>query len=70
MQIDYSKLLLKIRVSMNLSQEALAERLNVSFATINRWENEQYEATRRHIQQILDLCDEVGIRIKEHIWII
>ena len=65
MQIDYSKILLKIRARMNLSQEALAERLNVSFATINRWENEQYEPTRRHIQQILDLCDELGIRIKE-----
>lgn len=39
MQIDYSKILLKIRARMNLSQEALAERLNVSFATINRWEN-------------------------------
>lgn len=53
---------------MNLSQEALTERLNVSFATINRWENEQYEPTRRHIQQTLDLRDEIGIRIKESIY--
>ena len=64
MRIDYSKILLKIRARMNLSQEALAERLNVSFATINRWENEQYEPTRRHIQQIIDLCEKEGIKIK------
>lgn len=63
MQIDYSKTLIKLRARMNLSQEALAERLNVSFATINRWENEQYEPTKKHMQQILDLCEEVGIRI-------
>lgn len=63
MQIDYSKILLKLRARMNLSQEALAEKLNVSFATINRWENEQYKPTKRHIQQIINLCDEVGIKI-------
>lgn len=65
MKIDYSKILLKIRARLNLSQEALAERLNVSFATINRWENEQYEPTKKHIQQILDLCEEIGIKIKQ-----
>ena len=63
MKVDYSRVLLKLRARMNLSQEALAERLNVSFATINRWENEQYEPTKRHIQQILDLCDEEDIKI-------
>lgn len=63
MKIDYSKILIKLRACMNLSQEALAEKLNVSFATINRWENEQYEPTKRHIQQIINLCDEVGIKI-------
>ena len=63
MRIDYSKILLKIRARINLSQEALAKRLNVSFATINRWENELHEPTRIHIQQTLDLRDEIGIRI-------
>lgn len=30
MKVDYSKILIKLRARMNLSQEALAERLNVS----------------------------------------
>lgn len=64
MKIDYSKILIKLRARMNLSQEALAEMLNVSFATINRWENEQYEPTKRHIQQIIDLCEEAGVKVK------
>ena len=31
--------LLKIRQNLSLSQEELAEKLNVSFTTVNRWEN-------------------------------
>lgn len=36
--IDYSKLLYDFRCSLGLSQEELAQRLSVSFTTINRWE--------------------------------
>lgn len=36
---DYSAKLLQIRSKQGLSQEELASRLNVSFATVNRWEN-------------------------------
>ena len=36
---DLSQKLLKIRQSLSLSQEELAEKIGVSFATVNRWEN-------------------------------
>ena len=36
---DISNKLLKIRQNMGFSQEEIAERLGVSFATVNRWEN-------------------------------
>ena len=33
------ELIKKIRISLNMSQTELAELLNISFATVNRWEN-------------------------------
>ncbi|WP_298280516.1 N-6 DNA methylase [uncultured Bradyrhizobium sp.] len=36
--IDYPKVLRSIRAKLDVSQEQLAERLGVSFATVNRWE--------------------------------
>ena len=37
-KIDQSSLLRAIRASLNLTQQQLADRLGVSFATVNRWE--------------------------------
>ncbi len=37
----FSKLVKEIRKHLALSQEDLARELGVSFATINRWENER-----------------------------
>lgn len=34
------ELIKKIRTYLNMSQAELADLLNVSFATVNRWENE------------------------------
>lgn len=39
MQTDFPQKVRQIRARLNLSQEQLAQRLNVSFATVNRWEN-------------------------------
>ena len=38
---DISKVVKELRNKLNLSQEELAARLGVSFATVNRWENEK-----------------------------
>ena len=35
-----------VRNKLNLSQEDLARALGVSFATVNRWENESYKPSR------------------------
>ena len=53
---DYKKLLVRLRAKLNISQEKLAILLNVSFATINRWENGVSEPSRVHMVQIEDLC--------------
>ena len=35
-----------VRTELKLSQEDLAHRLGVSFATVNRWENGSYNPSR------------------------
>ena len=38
---DYAERVKRLRMDMGLTQKALADRLGVSFATVNRWENRQ-----------------------------
>lgn len=35
-----------LRVTLDISQMALAELLGVSFSSVNRWENGKYEPTK------------------------
>jgi type I restriction enzyme M protein len=37
-QPNFPAVLRSVRAALNLTQEQLAERLGVSFATVNRWE--------------------------------
>ena len=53
---DYKQLLVRLRAKLNISQEKLAVLLNVSFATINRWENGVSTPSKIHIVQIENLC--------------
>jgi transcriptional regulator with XRE-family HTH domain len=50
--MSYSKKLIQIRSKKNWSQEKLASHLNVSFATVNRWENEKSEPQREARESI------------------
>ena len=52
----YGKMLLALRAKFDMSQEKMAEFFNVSFATINRWENGRAKPSKRHILQIENLC--------------
>jgi len=50
-----------LRTSLNLSQEQLASRLNVSFATISRWESGKVTPQKAQLEAIERLMDEAGI---------
>ena len=50
-----------IRAKLNLTQEQLAERLGVSFATVNRWEGGGSKPQRAATEAILALAAEAGI---------
>jgi superfamily II DNA or RNA helicase/DNA-binding XRE family transcriptional regulator len=52
---DYPVRVRSVRGRLELTQGQLAERIGVSFATINRWENGQSKPVRLAWQKILDL---------------
>lgn len=58
---EYSKKLVQIRSKQGLSQEELAARLNVSFATVNRWENGKSEPQKA----AKELIDEMHGQLQE-----
>jgi len=49
-------LIRKIRAQMNMNQTEFAERLNVTFATVNRWENGRALPNKPAQDKIYDLC--------------
>lgn len=59
MPID--EILKMIRKEMNISQETLARDLNVSYTTLNRWENHKAKPSRLASIQIKDYCIQKGI---------
>ena len=52
------------RKQLGYTQEELAEILNVTFATINRWENKRAVPTKIHMLQIEELCKKNRVSIK------
>lgn len=54
--MDYRKIVKQLREKMLLSQEEMAKKLGVSFATVNRWENGHHEPTFKERRKLRDLC--------------
>lgn len=55
--MDYSKLIRDLREKLILSQYELAKLLEVSFSSVNRWENGKYEPTIKVKRKIVELCE-------------
>ncbi|HBO6191096.1 TPA: N-6 DNA methylase [Pseudomonas aeruginosa] len=58
---DFATTLRAIRTELNLTQEQLAERLGVSFATVNRWEGGNSKPQRAAQEAIAALALEAGV---------
>jgi len=54
----------ELRAKLNLSQEQLAARLNVSFQTVNRWESGNVTPQKAQLEAVEKLMDETGIQIE------
>ena len=57
--VDYPTLIKDIRDQLSLSQEDLARELGVSFATVNRWENNQAKPSKLAKVQFDTFCMEM-----------
>lgn len=56
-------LIKKIRSYMNMNQTEFAEQLNVTFATVNRWENGRALPNKLAQNKIYDLCKEYDVPV-------
>jgi len=61
MKIDYAKMILALRVRMDISQKQLGEILGVSFSTVNRWEKGHHEPTLLTKEKLKNLFKRNGI---------
>lgn len=52
----FSEMLKQIRIQQNYTQEQFARELNVSFSTINRWENGRTEPSGLAKMRLLEYC--------------
>ncbi|HRT69620.1 MAG TPA: helix-turn-helix transcriptional regulator [Bacilli bacterium] len=63
--MDYQRLVKELRLKLILSQQEFADLLNVSFASINRWETGKHEPTIKIKRKIVQLCKENNIVMEE-----
>lgn len=59
--MDFAEKVKYVRTTLKLSQEDLAHELGVSFATINRWENGNYNPSRLARTAFEEFCKEKDI---------
>lgn len=65
MQYDYQKMVISLRNKLVLSQEEMAKKLGVSFASVNRWETGRNLPTIKVKRKIIDLCKKNGVQLYE-----
>ena len=57
----------EIRQYLKLSQTEMAKKLNVGFATINRWENGHAQPARLAQEKLLKVCEDCSVPVYEMI---
>lgn len=56
MEYDYQKMVVSLRNKLVLSQQEMAEKMGVSFASVNRWETGRHEPTIKAKRKIIEMC--------------
>lgn len=64
-EYNYQYLIKKLRSKHIISQEELAKILDVSFASVNRYENGHNEPTIKIERRITELCKINGINLED-----
>lgn len=53
----------KIRNQLGITQEQLTHKLDISFSTINRWENKQTSPSKSAKRRTLEVCKNSNVDI-------
>ena len=59
--MDYPKLLKEHGEMLFLPQENLAQKLGISYITVNRWENGRFEPTIKMKKKLYSMFKKVGL---------
>ena len=59
--MTFDMLIKEIRVDLGLTQQQMARELNISFSTLNRWENGRGMPSRLAMLRLIDFCRQKGM---------
>ena len=59
--MTFADSIIQLRSELRISQKELAEQLNISVATVNRWENGRTMPNRMTVFVIRKYCEEHGL---------
>lgn len=65
MKINWPKMILRLRAKLNLSQDELGKLIDVSLASVSRWERGEHEPTPIAKIKLEDLFKDNSIEIEE-----
>ena len=63
--MTFSEFVISVRKSLKLSQKQLAAAINVSYSTINRWENGHVVPSNLAVRSFYDFCENNFIDIPD-----
>lgn len=56
-KVTFSEFVINVRHKLGITQKQLASAVNVSYATINRWENEHVIPSNLALKSFYDFCE-------------
>jgi DNA-binding XRE family transcriptional regulator len=62
--MDFASQVKQVRNELGISQEDLARELHVSFATVNRWENNKTKPSKMALSIFRNFCQTKGIDVE------
>lgn len=65
--MSFSEFVKNVRTQLGMTQDQLARQLNISFSTINRWENGKTYPNKLTRKFFYEYCKENGIKISADI---
>ena len=63
--MEYKEVVLELRTKLNILQEKLAEFVEASFVSVNRWENGKYKTTKLVKVRLSKLFKKNGIKVEK-----